>query len=107
MKTQLNRGQKRRLMYVESKFGEIDGADARIGWVSFSKSGRSVYYRGRELLKANGRRGNFIDIATGEEFWVSGVKKRGSNTHWAEADVSVAIDPDAQAEYEALRAGQG
>lgn len=104
MKTQLNRGQKRRLMYVENKDGELDGAKARIGWVTFSKSGKSVYYRGRELQTSNGRgiRGNFFDVETREEYWVSGVKKRGSNAHWAEG-VSITIDDDALAEYRALR----
>jgi hypothetical protein len=54
MKTQLNRGLKRRLMYVENKDGKIDGANGRIGWVGFSKSGQTVYYRGRELTKLKG-----------------------------------------------------
>jgi len=104
VETQLNRGLKKRLMYVENKDGEIDGADGRIGWVSFSKSGQTVYYRGRELQRAKGGgiRGNFIDVATGEEYWVSGVKKRGSNAHWAEP-VSVKIDADALDEYHALK----
>ena len=102
MKTQLTRGLKKRLMYVENKDGDIDGAAGRIGWVTFSKSGKSIYYRGRELLKANVIRGNFIDVATGEEYWVSGVKKRGSNAHWAER-VSIEIDPDALEEYRAQK----
>jgi hypothetical protein len=104
MKTQLNRGLKRRLMYIENKDGEIDGANGRIGWADFSKSGQTVYYRGRELAKANGGgvRGNFFDAATGEEFWVSGVKKRGSNAHWAEK-VSVVVDADARDAYDDLR----
>jgi hypothetical protein len=105
VETQLTRGLKRRLMYVENKDGEIDGASGRIGWVSFSKTGQTVYYRGRELvkLKGGGIRGNFMDVATREEYWVSGVKKRGSNAHWAES-VAVAIDPDALEGYRALRA---
>ncbi len=37
---------KRRVMYVELK---SDSNPAWIGWVEFSKSGRSVYYRGRRL----------------------------------------------------------
>jgi hypothetical protein len=104
METQLNRGLKRRLMYVENKDGELDGAGGRIGWVTFSKSGKSVYYRGRELQRAKGggRSGNFFDAKTGEEYWVSGVKKRGSNAHWAES-VSITIDDDALAEYRAIR----
>lgn len=102
-KTQLTRGLKRRLMYVENKSGDIDGADARIGYVTFSKTGQSVYYRGRTLIKHNGIAGNFIDTLSSEEYWVSGVKKRGSNTHWAEGG-AVEIDEDALEEYNALRA---
>lgn len=83
MKTnQLTQGQNRRIMYVENKDGDIDGASARIGWVEFSKSGRTVYYRGKSLKRATGGgiKGNHIDEDTGEEYWVSGIKKRGSNT---------------------------
>jgi hypothetical protein len=106
MDSQLTRGLKRRLMYVENKDGDLDGVDARIGWVTFSKSGQSVHYRGRTLAKSKGQgiRGNFFDANTGEEFWISGVKKRGSNAHWAEK-ATIAIDPDARAEYDAIRSG--
>jgi hypothetical protein len=95
-------------MYIENKDGTIGGADARIGWVTFSKSAQTVYYPGRELTKVKGRgvRGNFVDAATGEEFWVSGVKKRGSNAHPAERGVAILIDDDAQAEYQAIRSPQ-
>jgi hypothetical protein len=27
--------------------------------------------------------GNFVDMETGESFWVSGVKKNGEDRHWA------------------------
>jgi hypothetical protein len=104
VKTQLTRGLKRRLMYVENKDGSLDGAAARIGWVEFSKTGKTVYYRKRELASIGGRgiRGNFMDVATQEEYWVSGVKRRGSNTHWAD-NVIVEIDPDAIDAYNTLR----
>jgi len=102
MKTQLNRGERRRLMYIENKDGDIDGARARIGWVTFSKTGKSIFYRGRELLKANVSRGNFLDVATREEFWVSGVKKRGSNVHWADS-IAVKVDDDAVENYRELK----
>jgi hypothetical protein len=101
-KTQLTKGLKRRVMYVENKGGDIDGVAARIGWVTFSKTGQSVYYRGRTLLKANGISGNFLDVDSREEYWISGVKKRGSNVHWAES-VSVEIDDDAREEYQKLK----
>jgi hypothetical protein len=100
---QLTRGKKKRLMYIENKCGEIDGAHGRIGWATFSKTGRTVYYRGRALrrLKGGGVCGNFFDAETGDEYWVSGVKRRGSNVHWAEA-VTVEVDADARCAYEDL-----
>ena len=101
---QLNQGNSQRLMYVENKDGDIDGVAARIGWVTFSKSGKSVYYRGRHLHRSGGQgvRGNYFDPETGEEYWVSGVKKRGSNTHWTES-VEVTVDTNAVAEYRRIR----
>ena len=102
MKTQLNRGLTRRLMYVESKDGTIDGADARIGWVTFSRTGQTIYYRDLTLLKARGVRGNFLDVETRREYWVSGVKKRGSNVHYA-VPASVEVDADALEGYRALK----
>ena len=97
---QLTKGKNRRVMYVENKSGDIDGYDARIGWVTFSKSGRSIYYRGRTLKRSKGGNimGNYYDEETHEEYWVSGVKKLGSNIHYAEP-VSVVIDEDAKEEY--------
>lgn len=102
---QLNRGMQRRLMYVENKNGDIDGVAARIGWVTFSKSGQSVYYRGRELrkIKGGGVSGNFRDVGSGDEYWISGIKGRGSNTHWAES-TKCQVDADAAQEYERVKA---
>lgn len=44
-KNQLTRGENRRIMYVENKDGDIDGVPGHSGWVTFSQTGRSVYYR--------------------------------------------------------------
>lgn len=107
MDSQLTRGLKRRVMYVENKDGAIDGAHGRIGWVTFSKTAQTVYYGGRQLIKRKGVSGNFVDVATGEEFWVSGVKRRGSNAHPAERGIVVVVDDDAWAEYQAIRSLQG
>ena len=100
--SQLTRGLKRRVMYVENKNSDIDGVAARIGWVTFSKTGQSVYYRGRTLQKANGIAGNFRDMKSSDEYWISGVKKRGSNVHWTDR-LSVLIDDDAREEYRRLK----
>lgn len=102
---QLTKGLSRRVMYIENKDGEIDGVAARIGWVEFSKSGFTIYYRGRELARAKGGgvAGNHIDIETGEEYWISGIKKKGSNTHRAES-IQVVVDEDAMDEYQKIKA---
>jgi len=105
MQNQLNRGTSRRLLYIENKTRGRSGGDARIGYATFSKTGLTVYYRDRELarIKGGGSAGNYSDVETGEEFWISGVKKEGSNVHWAEV-THVEIDDDAKAEYQQLRA---
>ena len=106
MKNQLTQGKQKRVMYIENKEGDIDGYSARIGWVTFSKSGRTVYYKNLALkaIKGGGIAGNYFCEETGEEFWVSGIKKRGSNAHWAES-VDIHIDSDAIEEYEAILNG--
>ncbi len=106
---QLNRGLKRRVMYVESKGELMEGAAARIGWVSFSKSGKSISYRGKLLIriKGGGTSGNFLDTDSGQEYWVSGVKGKGSNTHPNESWVLVVVDEDAVEEYGRIRSGTG
>ena len=75
-------------MYIEQK---IDGhrwlqdrGPAEIGAVTFSQTGRTVYFKGRTFRRANcGGGGNFLCVETGDSYWISGVKKRGSNRHWA------------------------
>lgn len=99
---QLSRGT-RRLMYVEKKDGEIDGAAGRIGWVTISSGGSQVYYRGRTLMRApEGLRGTYVDAGTGQAYWVTPVKKTGSHAHFAPR-VRVRIDPDARYEYRRVR----
>lgn len=103
MENQLTKGESKRVMYVENKEGLIDDYAAHIGWVTFSKSGKTVYYQGKVLnrMKGGGISGNHMDEATGEEYWVSGIKKRGSNAHWAES-TKIRIDDDAKEEYERI-----
>jgi hypothetical protein len=89
-----------RIMYVELKSGGADYGPAWISRVQFSKSGRSIHFKGRELLNIGGRgiSGNFMDVATREEFWVSGPKKNRLDRHWAGGG-PVEIDPEIRDEY--------
>lgn len=100
---QPTRSQQRRVMYVENKSGDVDGVPGRIGWVTFSRSGLTVYYRGRALrrLKGGGISGNHFDVETGDEYWVSGIKKNGQDAHWA-SRINVEVDRDALDEYRRL-----
>ena len=69
------------LKYIELKTGHSDDGPAWIARVSFSKTGRTLYFNGRELQRWNGISGNHVDVQSGEEYWVSGVKKSGTNRH--------------------------
>jgi hypothetical protein len=92
-----------RVMYMELKTGYNDNGPARIGRVTFSKSGQSVYYRGKTFARIHGGgiSANYYDVETGEEYWISGVKKNGEDRHWAGSG-PIEIDHDARAEYERL-----
>ena len=69
------------LRYIELKTGYSDDGPAWVARVGLSKSGRTVYFNGRELRRCNGMSGNHRDAETGEEYWISGVKKSGANRH--------------------------
>lgn len=54
-------------------------------------------------MKLKGQRrgdsgGNYIDMETGDSFWVSGVKKNGQDRHWAGSG-RVLVEAAALAEY--------
>lgn len=86
-------------MYIERKAGNLTGT-ARIGRVRFSKTGKTLYYRGKQLqsLKGNGFKANYSDLATGEDYWISGCKKDGADRLYGER-LPIEIDDDAREEY--------
>jgi hypothetical protein len=88
---------KTRVMYIEQKGDGISGP-ARIGRITFSKSGQSVYYKGRrfQTLSGNGFKANYFDCETGEHYWISGCKKRGGDRLYAG---TIEIDEDVREEY--------
>jgi hypothetical protein len=91
------------LRYIELKSGHSDNGPAWIGYVIPSKTGRTLYFNGRGLMKLKGQRraesgGNYVDMETGESFWVSGVKKDGKDRHWAGSG-KVLVEARALSEY--------
>ncbi|MBL4617489.1 MAG: hypothetical protein JKY46_07305 [Robiginitomaculum sp.] len=74
---------KSRLVYVELKSGHSDNGPAWIGIAVFSKSRRTVYFNGLSLKKSGGQciAGNHYELQTGDEYWVSGIKKNNQDRH--------------------------
>ena len=88
------------LKYIELKTGFADNGPAWISRVESSKSGQTIYFNDTALkrLKTPGTGANHFDIETGEEYWISGIKKNGLNRHWAGSG-KVMIDEDIVEEY--------
>lgn len=86
-------------MYIENKAAGLIGP-ARIGRVTFSKTGRTLYYGGKSFQSLNGSgfKSNYHDIETGDEYWISGCKKDGSDRLYGER-VPIEIDEDVREEY--------
>ena len=71
------------LMYIELKTGYSDDGPAWIGYVKTSKTKKTIYFNNHAFQKYNGNYANYIDIENGDEYWISGLKKKESNRHWA------------------------
>ena len=71
------------IKYLELKSGFSDNGPAWIGLVSFSKSGKTIYFDGKAFQRIGSDRinGNFYDIESGDEYWISGVKKDMTDRH--------------------------
>ena len=84
-------------MYIEDKSNGLSGP-GRIGRVHFSKSGKSVFYNGRTFrtLGGLGFKANYCDVESGNEFWISGCKKRGGDRLYGGV---IDIDADVREEY--------
>jgi hypothetical protein len=88
-----------RIMYIECKAGGLTGP-ARIGRVAFSKTGRTLYYRGQtfQSLKGAGFKSNYYCVETGENYWISGPKRRGGDALYG-GSTPIEIDEDVRDEY--------
>lgn len=103
---------KPRIMYIECKGGGYENSEcgfrlsregdltgpARIGRVTFSKSGETIYYGGKSFTKADGFKSNYMCTETGERYWISGPKKRGGDSLYA-TNIPIEIDEDVREEY--------
>ena len=88
-----------RIMYIESKAEGLNGS-ARIGRVSFSKSGATLRYRGQSFksLKGSGFKANYYDEETGDHYWISGPRKDGADRLYPQSRLPVEVDEDVKEE---------
>ncbi len=93
-----------RIMYIENKSGQPAGQSgvrgpARIGRVTFSKTGKTLYYDGKTFrsLKGHGFKANYYDVESEDHYWISGPRRDGSDGLYGPS--ATPIDADAREEY--------
>lgn len=88
-----------RIMYIEDK-SEGNAGPAVIGRVYFSKSGKTMYYKGQKFqrLKGNGFKANYFETQTGTHYWISGPRKDQQDRLYG-GQRGVKIDADVREEY--------
>jgi hypothetical protein len=86
-------------MYIEDKSGGLTGP-ARIGRVTFSRTGDTLYYAGKafQSQKGGGFKSNYFEVESGNEYWISGPKKNGTDALY-KTNVRAEIDEDVREEY--------
>jgi len=90
---------KTRIMYIERKAEGLNGP-ARIGRITFSKTGRTIEYRGKKFQKSkSGYKWNHFEVETGDHYWISGPRKDGQDRLYLKSTVPVEIDEDVREEY--------
>lgn len=89
------------LRYVELKTELHHRGPAWIARVTASRSGRTIYFNGMALKRQVGICANYCDLKTGDDYWVSGVKKNGQDRHWAGGG-KIVVARDVVDEYLAL-----
>jgi hypothetical protein len=87
----------KRVMWIEDKSNGLAGP-ARIGWVEVRNGGKKLVYKGQVFLSLRGRgfKANFYDVATKDEYWISGCRRDGMDALY---NTAAEIDDDAREEY--------
>jgi hypothetical protein len=93
-----------RVMYVQLKTGyNTDAGPAWIRQVKFNRTWKTAYWHGRTLAREQSWDSNFVDVETGERFWLSGPKRNRTDGRYSSAQPTV--DEAAQEAYEAFLDG--
>lgn len=91
-------------MFVQLKTGfPTDQGPCWVCRVHFSKSWQSARFHSRSLRRENGFEHNFVDLDSGDKWWVSGPKRDRTDARYSTQQPI--IDDDVRREYEAFLAG--
>jgi hypothetical protein len=86
------------IMYIECKGDGLHGP-ARIGRVTFSRTGATLHYGGKSFGRLGGGfKANYVEIGSGVHYWISGPRKDGTDRLY-KGDRPVEIDEDVREEY--------
>lgn len=86
-----------RILYIENKTEHLNNK-GRIGRVTYSKTGKTIYYRGMSFQSLKGGyKANYFEIESGDQYWISGPKKLGGDRLYGTPGVE--IDDDVREEY--------
>jgi hypothetical protein len=93
-----------RVMFVQLKTGhKDDNGPCWISVVRFNRSWKTACWHGKTLRRRPGIDGNFYDIDTDEEYWVSGPHRDRADSRYSR--VNPRVDDDAREVYQAFLAG--
>ena len=94
-----------RVMFVQLKTGHnTDRGPCWISTVRFNRSWNTATWHGKTLARRQGIGGNFCDVDTDEEYWLSGPHRDRGDTRYS--GITPSIDEDARTAYEAFLAGK-
>ena len=88
---------KPRIMYIERKAGELTG-EGRIGRVTSNRTANTLFYSGKAFARTQGFKSNYVCVDTGEDYRISGPKRRGGNSLYP-TNITTKIDDDVREEY--------
>jgi hypothetical protein len=86
-----------RIMYIESKAEGLNGA--RIGRVTFNRTGRALYYKGQSFRRIQGFKANYRETGSWDEYWISGPRRDGLDLLYGKSALVVEMDEYVREEY--------
>jgi len=85
-------------MFIECK-GESLNGPARIGSVTFTRTGATLRYSGKSFHRfTGGSKANYIEEGSGEPYWISGPRRDGTDRLY-KSNEPVEIDEEVREEY--------